>query len=300
VGVGRGRNRRRVDRTPEEIARGRARAFQWTLGLVLTASALAGGAAGVRWLSSSGAFRIRDIRFEGLSRASADELVAYSPVKVGDSFFFADLDAMERGLLRHPWVRRVEIRHALPPSLVVRVEERRPIALVELSGLYLVDDEGTIFKRAAAGDPLDLPLVTGISRAEYQQSRRASEELLAHALALVQAWRDGGRPRPTLSEIHIEPDGVTLHVGEEGTEVRLGAGDLGAKLSRLDKVLSALHAEGKRAEVVHLDNRLHPSWVTVRLATAAVGSLRAQGQPEEAGLERAGGMGGRVSATPHH
>jgi cell division protein FtsQ len=298
--VGRARNRRRVQRTPEEVARRRGRAFRWALGLVLTASGLAAGAATARWLSSSGALRIRDIRFEGLSRASPEELIAFSPVRVGDSFFFADVDAMERGLLRHPWVRRVDIRHALPPSLVVRVEERRAVALVELSGLYLVDEEGNVFKRAAGGDPLDLPLVTGLSRAEYEQHRRASEEMLAHALALVRAWRDGGRPRPALSEIHIEPDEVTIHVGEDGTEVRLGAGDLGAKLSRLDKVLSALRAEGKRAEVVHLDNRLHPSWVTVRLATAAVGSLRAQGQPEEAGLERAGGMGGRVSATPHH
>jgi len=279
--VGRGRNRRRVDRTAEEVARGRKRTLRWALGLVLALSALAAGAAGARWLSGSGALRIRDIRFEGLSRAGADELIAFSPVKVGDSFFLADVDAMERGLSRHPWVRRVEVRHALlPPSLVVHVEERRPIALVELSGLYLVDDEGNVFKRVAAGDPIDLPLVTGISRAEYERRSGASEELLAHALALVRAWRDGGRPRPTLSEIHVEPDGVTIHVGEDGTEVRLGAGDLGAKLSRLDKMLSALGAEGKKAEVVHLDNRLHPSWVTVRLAGVTSPVVKVAGSRE--------------------
>ncbi len=268
--VARGRNRRRVDRAAAEGPRGHGRALWAAAGLVLALGVLAGGVAGWRHLSSSGALRIRAIRFEGLARADADELLALSPVKAGDSFLLADVEAMQRGLMRHPWVRRVEVRHALPPSLVVRVEERTPIALVELSGLYLVDEEGNVFKRAAAGDPLDLPLVSGLSRAEYERRRGATEEILAHALALVRAWRE---ERPTarlrLSEIHIEHDGLTIYVGEEGTEVWLGSGDLGAKLSRLDKVLSALRAEGKKAEVVHLDNRLHPSWVTVRLATAA-------------------------------
>jgi hypothetical protein len=96
------------------------------------------------------------------------------------------------------------------------------------------------------------------------------------ALALARAWPARGAAA-RLSEIHVDPgEGVTLYVGDEGTQVRLGTGDYEAKLTRLDKVLSALGAEGKKADVVHLDNRLHPSWVTVRLAgvDAATGGGR--------------------------
>jgi cell division protein FtsQ len=100
--------------------------------------------------------------------------------------------------------------------------------------------------------------------------RAEAEPLLAGALALAHAWREGARDAAArLSEIHVDPgDGTTLYLGEEGLEVRLGSGDLDAKLSRLERILSTLRAEGKKAEVLHLDDRLHPNRVTVRLAGA--------------------------------
>jgi cell division protein FtsQ len=34
----------------------------------------------------------------------------------------------------------------------------------------------------------------------------------------------------------------------------------------VERVLAAIRAEGRRAEVLHLDNRRRPEWVAVRLA----------------------------------
>jgi cell division protein FtsQ len=147
--------------------------------------------------------------------------------------------------------------------------------LVELSGLYLVDEAAEVFKRAAPGDGVDLPLVTGIARDDYVRHRAAVEPRLRDALALARAWRERGRDAlGRLSEIHVDPDATTIYVGDAGTQVRLGAGDLEEKLARLEKVLSALGAEGKTAEVLHLENRLHPSWVTVRLAADSSPSVK--------------------------
>jgi cell division protein FtsQ len=242
--------------------------------LALAAGAVAISAAalaprGWRLLHTAQALRIRTMRFEGLARATADELLALSPVKPGDPFLFVDVPSVEAALARHPWVKHVAARRVLPPALTVTIEERKPAALAELGGLYLVDDAGDVFKRAAPGDGLDLPLVTGLSRADYVQRRSAAEPLLAAALRLARAWRGEGAGR--LSEIHVDPgDGVTLYIGDDGAQVQLGTGDYEAKLARLEKVLSALRAEGKTAEVIHLDNRSRPSWVTVRLANGGV------------------------------
>ena len=274
-----GRNRRRVDRNGEAGAgpeKGGRRRLGLAIGAVLLATGLVAGAVhGWRWATRTHALRIATIRFEGLSHATADELLALSPVKPGDPLLSADVDAMEHALLRHPWVRRVEIRRCWPPRLDVTVGERTAVALVDLSGLYLVDPDANVFKRAAAGDGLDLPVVTGIGRNDYVQRRAAVEPLLAGALALVRAWADAGlSAMAELSEIHVDPgDGTTIYVGEEGTQVRLGSGDLPEKLHRLRSVLSALRAEGKKAEVLHLENRLHPSWVAVRLLDTGGRSL---------------------------
>ena len=265
-----GRNRRGVDRKTEAGPQvwGRRHLGRAALVTLLALGAAAGAVEGWRWTLRAHALRIRTIRFEGLVRATADELLALSPVKPGDHLLSADVDALEHALARHPWVRRVEVHRRWPPRLDVKVTERTAVALVDLSGLYLVDAEANVFKRAAAGDGLDLPLVTGVARNDYVQRRAAVQPLLAGALALARAWREDGLDAVAeLSEIHVDPgDGTTIYVGEEGTQVRLGSGDLPAKLVRLRNVLSALRAEGKKAEVLHLENRLHPSWVAVRLA----------------------------------
>jgi cell division protein FtsQ len=257
-----------------------ARALSLLAVLALLAGLAALGPRALVALRAAEALRIRTIRFEGLEHATADELLALSPVKPGDHLLAADVDAMTQALGRHPWLRQVEVRRSWPPALTVRVRERRAAALVELSGLYLVDEAGDVFKRAAPGDGLDLPLVTGLARADYVQRRASFEPRLQGALALARAWRARrGEALGRLSEIHVEADGATIYVGDEGTQVRLGTSDLEDELTRLEQVLSALRAEGKTAEVLHLDNRIHPSWVTVRLAGVTSPAVRAVGGP---------------------
>jgi len=245
-------------------ARATARAALFLGGAALAALA---GVQGWRLATRGEPFRIAAVRFAGLEAVSADELAELSPVKRGDNLFTADLDALERALARHPWLLEARAARRWPPAVEVTVRERQAVALVELGGLYLVDRGGQVFKRAAAGDGLDLPLVTGFGRDDYVQRRAEVEPLLRGALRIAEEWALAGLDRTLpLSEVHLDgADGVTAYAGEEGLAVRLGeSGDVPRKLDRLKAVLAALRAEGRRADVIHLDNRAHPSWVTVR------------------------------------
>jgi len=273
--VARGGNRRRIDRVPGERRRRLAdlvaRALPFTGG-ALTLVAL--GWAAWRFAVVGDLLRIRELRFEGLSRATAEELLELSPVREGDHLLAADPDVVASALRRHPWLASVEVRRRLvPPALEVKVVERRAAALVDLGGLYLVDDGGEVFKRATPGDGLDLPVVTGLPRDAWVERRAEVEPLLQGALALLFRWSERGLDRRApISEIHIDPDaGTTVWAGEDGVEIRLGHGDLPEKLARLERVLAAVAAEGRRAEVLHLDNRRRPDWVAVRLAGSGGG-----------------------------
>jgi len=270
--VARGRNRRRVDRDPAEQRRRLGRAISLLLPPLLTVLVIAAvGWLGWRQGVQGDLLRIREIRFEGLSRASAQELLELSPVQRGDHLLLCDTSLVEVALRRHPWISSVEVRRTLPPALEVKVSERRAAALVDLGGLYLVDAEGEVFKRALPGDGLDLPVVTGITRDDWVERRAEVEPLLHAALALLDRWAERGLDRRTpVSEIHISADyGTTLWAGAEGLEIRLGQGALPEKLARLERVLAAVEAEGRRAEVLHLENRRRPDWVAVRFAGEA-------------------------------
>jgi cell division protein FtsQ len=258
-----------VDRVPGERRRKLAAALRFAFPFVVLASCLALAGWGVwRVAVSGGLLRIGEIRFEGLSRATAEELLELSPVAVGDHLLAVDPEAVAAALRRHPWIASAEVRRRLPAALEVSIVERRARALVDLGSLYLVDERGEVFKRATPGDGLDLPVVTGVGREDWVERRAEVEPLLVGALALLDRWAERGLDRRApISEIHLDPDyGTILWAGDEGVEVRLGQGDLPEKLARLERVLAAVDAEGQRAEVLHLDNRRRPDWVAVRVS----------------------------------
>jgi cell division protein FtsQ len=258
----------------------------WGLGVTGLA---VGAVLGWGYVTQGESLRIASIRVVGASRAAAAEIEALSPVKPGDNLLAADVDAVERAVARHPWVAKVEARRRLPPALEIAVTEREPRALVDLGGTYLVDREAQVFKRAAAGDGLDLPVVTGFGRDDFAQRRAVVESRLHGALALLDEYaREGLVPLAAVQEIHLDDDwGVTLYVGDEGTQVRLGQGDLPQKLGRLHRVLEALRAEGRKAEVIHLDDRNHPDRVAVRLSGGVVVQDGAGGKSAPARVEGA-------------
>lgn len=268
-----GRNRRRVDRErpappPSALRQGMKLAGAWSAAL-LASSALA--ALGWREFAKGDLLRIRSIRLTGLARATAAEVLALSPVKEGDGLFTVDVDAVERAIEHHPWVAAAKVVRRLPPSLEVKVVEREPRALVDLGGLYLVDREGQVFKRAAPGDGLDLPIITGFRREDYLERRAVLEPQIRGALALLESYgRAGLGPLAPISELHLDAEeGIVLYVGDDGAQVRLGQGELPQKLARLRRVLEALRADGRRAEVIHLDDRNRPDRVAVRLKGAS-------------------------------
>jgi cell division protein FtsQ len=268
--VARGRNRRTAAKQPGETARRLRRAVALLLPTVVTLAAIAGaGWATWQYGIRGDLLRIREIRYTGLSQVPAAALAELSPVRPGDHLLLSDTEVMARSLRRNPWVATVEVHRRLPPALDVVVTERQAAALVDLGGLYLVDSTGQVFKRAAPGDGLDLPIVTGLEREAFEAKSDdgGEEQRLRSALGLLGRWREAGlERRASVSEVHLDPVlGTTVYAGDDGIEIRLGQGDLPRKLERLEVLLARLETDGVQGEVIHLDNRRHPDWVAVRV-----------------------------------
>lgn len=266
--LGRRRNRRRPDRA-EQLHSARAAAAgigRVLIGLALIAGAIggtwAGARAALRWATISRTFALDALDVSGNRRLSADEIRAASGLALGQNVFRADLDEAARGLEQIPWVRRAQVVRVLPRTVQIRVEERTPVAQVSLGTLYLVDEDGELFKRASPRDGVDLPVVTGLSRERFDGDRAAVREDLGLALDLIAEV--SRRRLPELSEIHVDPDlGLTAYLADGPTAVALGRGDLPGKLDRLERAQDELRRRRLAVSKVDLTDARHPDRLLV-------------------------------------
>ncbi len=249
-------------------ARGPALAsLRVALALVAAASTVALYRVVDRWVRSAPEFALREIVVEGLERLDEEEIRAVADVHLGDNVFARSPEEIASALRGHPWVADVNVVRRLPGTLRLVVREHQAVATLLDGEPYLVSSEGIVIKPVEPGDPVDLPVITGVEHARFVSDLGFRTQLLATLVALVAEYHDMGLDRRgALAEIHVERGGeLTLFVGDEATEVRLGAGPYRPKLERFVQVLDALRREEARASYVLLDNVRRPDRVTVRL-----------------------------------
>jgi cell division protein FtsQ len=110
-------------------------------------------------LSSMEFFRVRRVEVLGARYASADEIVARMKVDTTASLW-DDVSPLEARVLEHPQVSAVKIRRRIPGTLVVRVTEDPPIALVGTpKGLSVTDGAGQALPVDPTRTDVDLPVL---------------------------------------------------------------------------------------------------------------------------------------------
>ncbi|MEO0326761.1 MAG: FtsQ-type POTRA domain-containing protein, partial [Myxococcota bacterium] len=188
-------------------------------------------------------------------------------VALGDNVFSHPPSAVREALEAHPWVAEAQVERRLPGTLRVSLAEHRPVALLLAGEDYLVGEDASLFKRWRAGDPADLPVVTGVDRRRFAGDRAYRTALLRELVALTHDHRAAGLwRRLPLHEVHVEANGhLSLYAGEGPLYVRLGAAPHGPQLRRLRRVLDRLAEDELEAAYVFLDNVRRPDRVTVRL-----------------------------------
>jgi cell division protein FtsQ len=109
-------------------------------------------------------FRIATIRIEGQEKTPDEMLRAALGVRPGDAILGFSVAAARARVESIAWVREASIERVLPATLVVRLTERRPFAVWQHDGKFvLVDKDGGPVTDSDVADFADeLPLVVGV------------------------------------------------------------------------------------------------------------------------------------------
>jgi len=234
---------------------------------LVVSSAVAVAWAARRHVVSSPRFAVTEIEVVGNDRRPSETLVAETGVAVGANVFALDLDAARGRLLADPWIADAALARRLPGTILVQVTERKPAALVSLGDVYLATAEGEPFKKLEPGDPVDLPLVTGLRAESLADDREGTMRTIRRATDLAAEYEHGAlAKRSALEEVHVEADGTfTLVVGRSAVELVLGVPPFRRKLDQAARVFAELDRRGAKADAVMLDNDAHPERVVVRM-----------------------------------
>jgi cell division protein FtsQ len=255
--------------TPRSVGAVLVSALKLSVGLALVGSislAIAWGAH--RYALTTPRFAVRDIDVRGNRHHSGEELSRIAGLERGKNLFSVDTAEAERRLLENPWVRQARVGRTLPSTLRIDVSERQAVAATTLEdALYLVTPEGEPFKAIEAGDPADLPVITGIGPRDLAVDRARAIDRLAAAIEVLREYEAIPMSRVyEAEEVHLVADGsVVFTIGKRGTTLYLGKGPFRQKLLMAARVIGKLQTTGELPGIIFLDNEAHPERVVVRM-----------------------------------
>jgi cell division protein FtsQ len=221
-----------------------------------------------RYALTTTRFGIQKVELEGAKRLSVEQVRTLAGIETGKNLFAFDTQAAEEKLLRDPWLSSAHVTRKLPGTLRVELVEREAVAVAVLGDKpYLVTTEGEPFKELKPEDPSDLPLLTGVSAAEWARDKGGAQERFRTGVDLVRQYERLGMARVhPPEEVSLGSSGHTvLTVGQKGIALELGRPPYARKLAMAASVVGELAAKGRTPGIVFLDNEAHPERVVVRM-----------------------------------
>jgi cell division septal protein FtsQ len=203
-------------------------------------------------------FAIRHIDVQTDGVILPDQLRSWAGVKTGDNLLALDLATVKRNLELVPLIDSASVERVLPHTLRIRVNEREPVAQVNVP---TADTSGkinvTVFKLDADGyvmQPLDprlsvmplaqvrdqLPVIIGLNAYQLQLGRRMDSPQLQAALQLITAFNSSPMAGLVdLQRIDVSAPEILVATTTQGSEITFGLGDFSRQLSRWREIYDA-------------------------------------------------------------
>lgn len=238
-------------------------------GLALVVGTAVGVAYGAeRYITTSPRFALAEVVVDGNHFRSQTDVLSRAGLALGDNVFSIDLDAAQTKLEADPWIAEASLTRRLPDGILLSVHERQAAALVALgSDTYLSTSTGELFKKLEPGDPVELPVITGVDPDIAFSDREGVARSIVRALDLASDYEHGalGQKQP-LEEIHLGASGgITLVVGKGATQLVLGGPPYRRKLEEASRVVLEIERRGNKADAIFLDNDARPNRVVARV-----------------------------------
>jgi cell division protein FtsQ len=192
-------------------------------------------------------FQITAIKIAGNHMVSKEQITALSKVDIHSNLLAINMNQVKSLLESHPWIAGAELTRNWPNRLVISVKEKKPVALLSRkTGLFYMDNSGSIIAAASSTQELDFPVITGLENFSFNGAySNRTPDILQDAMELLKlsSRNNSILPEQNISEIHITENGsIILYLLGKVFPIYMGReGDISTRYYRLVKVLRNLY-----------------------------------------------------------
>jgi len=201
-------------------------------------------------LLTSPYMRLEKVEVKGVGQDIGNDLIDMCSLNSDLNLLALNMRDLKQKMEKHPWIRKIKLERKFPNSLLVHAEKQVPSALVVMDKIYYMNQQNEVFKQINDSDPIDFPVITGVS----MKNRRFNWQLhrAGCAIRILESQKKPWSLKE-LSEIHVKDKGISLYFKHFSAGINVMSDDLECKIHGLRKVTKHLRKEGRVHQVTGID-----------------------------------------------
>ena len=199
-------------------------------------------------------FRADRLMVTGENRLSEKQVLQQAQIKKGRNIFSLNLSKARKRLLAHSWIVEAEVSRELPSGINIRIQEHKPLAILDLGRKFIINTSGEIFKEMAASDPDHLPIINGL---RFSDINVRGKPLSIPFKAVMNVMELGQKsesvlPYKQLKLIQVDREmGLTIYAFDRIKAIKIGYNNYPNKYAKLKNILLYLK---KRRGFSHIES----------------------------------------------
>jgi len=207
-------------------------------------------------------FTIKNIEVQVNGTISSAEIIQWAGVKVGQNIVSLNIDQVRQRLSAVPYIATASVERKLPHTLVIHVDERRPVALLQpkaqdgsklAQAVYYLDAQGVVMRPKAGETLKQLPTIRGVDSRMVVEGLRNDVPEVVSALRLIRMSEISPvRLHLDLSHVDVQTRNYVLVKTHHQGWVRFRTDYLEQQLQRLQVIFDFARSENRVVRTVDL------------------------------------------------
>jgi len=198
-------------------------------------------------------FNVRQVVVDGAQYINSEEIIDAAEIEMGKNIFEIDIVKVSENLKNEFSTEDFTVYKSLPNSIMIRLHEKQPVALLNMKELVGVDKNGVPLPHVGAEFVESLPIVTGIKSISSLSDSTVKARLLTGLNLLESINSKAPSTYKRISEINVSSiNAMGISLIGNGLEIIIGEKDWTRKIPVLDKIITEVTSRKDAVKVVDI------------------------------------------------